>query len=104
MITVDWYAVLWGFGFGAPAGALFFAGLAWSIRRAMTSAHSGLVLSLSSLCRIGALLTIGYWVMLTGKSAWSLAGFMLAFFLARLLAVLWMRVILTRDGEGKSCS
>ena len=92
MITVDWQAVLLGFSFGLPVSALFFTGLAWGMRRALGSNRPGLWLMASSLCRIAALLAVGFWVTATSESTWAMAGYALAFFLARLIAVLWARV------------
>lgn len=100
MITVDWHAVLWGLAFGVPASALFFAGLAWGIRRALASARPGVLLSLSALLRMGMLLLVGYGVMLATATAWSLAGFMLAFLVVRLVAVQWVRVTRPRPAGG----
>ncbi|MDX1802048.1 MAG: ATP synthase subunit I [Marinobacter sp.] len=92
MITVDWGAVLWGLVVGAPVSTLFFVGLAWGIRRAIASAHAGVVLSLSALARIGLLLLVGYAIMRLSGSVWSLAGYMLAFLVIRLIAVGRVRV------------
>jgi F1F0 ATPase subunit 2 len=92
VITVDWQAVLLGFSVGLPIGALFFLGLAWGMRRALTSHRPGLWLIVSAFCRIAVLLAVGFWVIATAESNWAVAGYTLAFFLARLIAVLWARV------------
>ncbi|WP_239985829.1 ATP synthase subunit I [Marinobacter salexigens] len=92
MITVDWQAVLLGFSFGLPVSALFFIGLAWGMRRALGSDRPGLWLMTSSFCRIGILLGVGFLVTAYAGSNWAIAGYALAFFLARLAAVLWARV------------
>ena len=88
-MVVDWEAVLLGFSFGVPVSVLFFAGLAWGMRLALRSARPGVLLLLSSLCRIAMLLAVGFWVTASGDNAWPLAGYALAFFLVRLVAVLW---------------
>ncbi|MEH6562657.1 MAG: ATP synthase subunit I [Marinobacter sp.] len=92
MITVDWPAVLLGFSLGLPVSALFFAGLAWGMRRALGSDRPGLWLMASSFCRIAVLLGVGFLVTAYGGSNWAIAGYGLAFFLARLVAVLWARI------------
>ncbi|SOB77104.1 F1/F0 ATPase, subunit 2 [Marinobacter sp. LV10R510-11A] len=92
MITVDWQAVLLGVSVGLPFSALFFAGLAWGMRRALGSDRPGLWLMASSFCRIAVLLAVGFWVTASAGSNWAVAGYGLAFFLARLIAVLWARV------------
>lgn len=106
MIVVDWHAVLWGLASGAPVSALFFNGLAWGIRRAMVSARPGVVLALSALARMAVLLLVGYGVMLASGTAWSLAGFMVAFFVVRLVAVQWVRVPRPQaaGGEEDTCN
>tara|TARA_R110000824_G_scaffold6496_1_gene29938 strand:- start:4194 stop:4508 length:315 start_codon:yes stop_codon:yes gene_type:complete len=92
VITVDWHAVLLGFSFGLPVSALFFAGLAWGLRRALGSDQPGLWLMASSLCRIAILLAVGFLVTASTGSSWTVAGYALAFFLARLMTMLWARV------------
>jgi len=92
VITVDWQAVLLGVSVGLPFSALFFAGLAWGMRRALGSDRPGLWLMASSFCRIAVLLAVGFWVTASAGSNWAVAGYGLAFFLARLIAVLWARV------------
>lgn len=92
MITVDWPAVLLGFAFGLPVSALFFIGLAWAMRRALGSDRPGLWLITSSFCRIAVLLAAGFLVTAYAGSNWAIAGYALAFFLARSVAVLWARV------------
>lgn len=92
MITVDWQAVLLGFSVGLPLSALFFIGLAWGMRRALGSDRPGLWLMASSFCRIAVLLGLGVLVTAYAGSNWAIAGYTLAFFLARIVAVLWARV------------
>lgn len=88
-MVVDWQAVLLGFSFGVPVSVLFFVGLAWGMRLALRSARPGVLLLLSSLCRIAVLLAVGFWVNASADNAWPLAGCALAFFLVRLVAVRW---------------
>ncbi|NWN91956.1 ATP synthase subunit AtpR [Marinobacter adhaerens] len=91
-MTVDWHAVLLGFSFGLPVSALFFLGLAWGMGRALRSGRPGLWLMASSFCRMAILLGIGALVTAYASSNWAIAGYALAFFLARLIAVLWARI------------
>lgn len=88
-MIMDWGAVLLGFSIGVPVSLVFFSGLAWGMRRALRSARPGVLLLLSSACRIALLLAVSFWVATSGANAWPLAGYMLAFFLVRLAAVLW---------------
>lgn len=90
-MVVDWGAMLLGFSFGVPVSVLFFVGLAWGMRLALRSTRPGAWLLLSFMCRIAVLLTVGFWLTATGDNAWPLAGYALAFFLVRLVAVLWAR-------------
>ncbi|MDO6443283.1 MULTISPECIES: ATP synthase subunit I [unclassified Marinobacter] len=91
MITVDWHAVLLGFSVGAPVSALFFAGLAWGMRHALNSGSPATWLMISAFGRIAMLLALGFWITAMAGSNWAIAGYALAFFLIRLIAVLWAR-------------
>jgi F1F0 ATPase subunit 2 len=90
-MAIEWHAVLLGFALGAPVSVMFFAGLAWGIKAAQRSARPGILLLLSSLCRIGVLMAVGFWITAAQDTGWRLAGFALAFFLVRLVAVYWVR-------------
>lgn len=90
-MVIHWGALLLGFFLGLLVGVLFFAGLAWGLRIALRSTRPGVVLLCSALCRIAMLLAVGFWVAASTDNAWSLAGYATAFFLARLVAVLWVR-------------
>ena len=92
MITVDWQALLLGFSLGLSVSTLFFMGLAWGMQRALGSDQPGLWLMASSLFRITILLAVGFLVTAATESSWAVAGYALAFFLVRLVAVLWARV------------
>ncbi len=85
MIAIDWGGLGLGAIAGAVAGALFFAGLALGMRRALQSAHPTAVLLASSVLRIAALLAAGWLV--AQKGAMVLAGFALAFLAVRFIAV-----------------
>lgn len=91
-MNIDGGAVLLGFAVGVPASLLFFAGLAWGMRRALHSTQPGVLLLFSSACRIALLLAVGFWVAASGANPWPLAGYMLAFFLVRLAAVRWAKI------------
>lgn len=90
-MVVDWGAMLLGFSFGVPVSVLFFAGLAWGMRVALRSTRPGTWLLLSFICRLALLLAVGFWLTASGANAWPLAGYALAFFLVRLVALLWAR-------------
>jgi hypothetical protein len=61
------------------------------MRRALSSDQPGLWLIASSFCRIAVLLGVGFLITAFAGSNWAIAGYALAFFLARLVAVLWAR-------------
>ncbi len=90
-MLMDWGAMLLGFAAGVPASLLFFAGLAWGMRRALRSTRPGVLLLLSSACRIAILLAVGFWIVTVAANPWPLAGYMLAFFVVRLAAVRWIK-------------
>tara|TARA_R110001592_G_scaffold363372_2_gene686232 strand:- start:108813 stop:109127 length:315 start_codon:yes stop_codon:yes gene_type:complete len=89
MIAIDTAALALGFCSGALLSGLFFASLAFSVRIALRSSRPVIVLLLSSACRISLLLAAGYYLAITHGNAWSLVGFVVAFFLVRLLATSW---------------
>lgn len=91
MMTIDWEALVFGFTIGVFVSLFFFAGLAWGMRRALHSTRPIALLLLSSMVRIVTLLAVGFWVTASMGSAWPVAGYALAFFLIRLIAVLRAR-------------
>lgn len=90
-MVVDWESVLLGVFFGVPVSILFFAGLAWSVQRALKYARPSALLLLSFACRMAMLLGIGFWLTTNGDNTWPLVGYALAFFLVRLVVVLWIK-------------
>lgn len=93
MMAIDWEALVFGFTLGMFVSLFFFAGLAWGMRRALQSTRPVAFLLLSSACRIVTLLAVGFWVTASWGNAWPLAGYALAFFLARLIAILRTRSV-----------
>ena len=87
MAALDGFALLAGLAVGLAVGALFFAGLAWGMRRALGSTRPGAILLASFLLRSALLLGVGFalarW--LQPLSCW--IGYMAAFFVARTVAV-----------------
>lgn len=77
MPDIDWIAFLLGVLAGSGAGALYFAGLAWSVRRALGRARPVTVLLASAGLRIALLLLAGWGAAQLGVAA--LEGFALAF-------------------------
>lgn len=88
MIEFDAMALLIGLALGLPASALYFAGLAWSLRRALQSRSPGALLLLSFLVRAALLLGLALWALRLAPPLWLLAGYLAAFVLMRQLA-LW---------------
>ncbi|HNP37567.1 MAG TPA: ATP synthase subunit I [Woeseiaceae bacterium] len=103
-MVIDWAAALLGFSVGVPASLLFFAGLAWGVRRALRSTRPGALLLLSFLCRVALLLAAGFWLVSSRDSAWPLAGYALAFFLVRIAAVLWVRTARILASANQECT
>ncbi len=91
MPDVDPRAVLLGFGLGLLASGLFFAGLAWSLRRALRARYPALVLVSSFVLRAGLLLGAGWWLTRAASPLSSLPAYVLAFFLVRAAALRWAR-------------
>lgn len=77
MPEIDWIALALGMVAGSAVGALYFAGLAWSVRRALGRARPVAVLLPSAGLRIALLLLAGWGTAQLGVVA--LAGFALAF-------------------------
>lgn len=95
-MTVDWNAMLLGLAVGLPMSALFFAGLAWTVQLALHSERPRALLLFSAAARIAVLLAGAFWVTASWQRLWPLAGYALAFFLVRLIAVLMARSTNTR--------
>ncbi|WP_205342366.1 ATP synthase subunit I [Denitrificimonas caeni] len=92
MIEVNSSAIVLGFAVGLPLSVLFFWGLNWGMRLALASEHPGRLLLLSFLCRLVLLLTVGFGLSTLTATLWSLAGYMLAFLLVRVVTVMRAQV------------
>lgn len=92
MIVVDWPNLLIGFGVGVVVSLVYFAGLAWSVRVALTSSRHAVVLLPSAVLRIGLLLTVGWLVTDGATLVWAAAGYGLAFFVVRSFATFHARM------------
>ncbi|EKE72589.1 MULTISPECIES: ATP synthase subunit I [Roseobacteraceae] len=95
-VSVDWMALLIGLASGAVMSAVFFAGLAYGMRRALKATRPVPVLILSAVLRMVLLLGAG-WVVVTLAGVWAFAGFALAFVILRFLAI---RLDLFTPGSG----
>ena len=95
-VSVDWMALLIGLASGAVMSAVFFAGLAYGMRRALKATRRVPVLILSAVLRMVLLLGAG-WVVVTMAGVWAFAGFALAFVILRFLAI---RLDLFTPGSG----
>lgn len=80
-----------GFALGLPASALFFAGLAWSTRRALTAARPAVILLASFAIRATALLGASLILLRLSQPLAALLAYVLAFFIVRTIAVHWIR-------------
>lgn len=92
MIEVNGSAIVLGFAVGLPLSVLFFWGLNWGMRLALASEHPARLLLLSFFCRLVVLLTVGFGLTKLSGTLWSLAGYMLAFLLVRVLTVMRAQV------------
>jgi len=89
MIILDLTALGLGAFLGLVTGAVFFAGLAWGMRIALSQPRPTPVLLVSAALRIAGLLAVGWWVAGQGVSA--LAGFALAFLMLRFAVLVFAR-------------
>ena len=97
MIELNTSAILLGVAVGLPMSVLFFWGLNWGMRVALASTNPGSLLMLSFFVRLVVLLAVGFALSKLSGTLWSLAGYMLAFLLVRVLAVLRARIRQTPD-------
>jgi hypothetical protein len=91
-MTIDWHAVITGFGAGVIVSILYFVGLALSVRLALSVPQPIVVLLPSAIARIGLLLSAGWLVTDGGTLGWAFAGYALAFFLVRFIATMMARL------------
>lgn len=88
MIDIDSNAILLGFTLGVPMAVVFFWGLNFGMRLALASQNPGSLLMLSFFIRMLTLLAVGFGLVNLTDTLWSLAGYMLAFLLVRIVAVM----------------
>ena len=101
MMAVDMAELVLGFSVGALLSGCFFVGLAYGVRLALRSSRPATVLLISFVCRVSVLLASGYYLVIARGNAWSLAGFVMAFFLVRLVVILWSRTTSNRLTQAK---
>lgn len=87
MTDMPWLALAMGAGIGLVVSGLFFAGLAWTLARALRSAHPAPLLIASFLLRAALLIGVAVWLLQHDHALWAQVGYWLAFFVARTLAV-----------------
>lgn len=92
MIEINTTAILLGAAIGLPISVLFFYGLNWGMRLALASSSPGGLLLLSFFVRMTLLLAVAFVLIRFTNSLWSLAGYMLAFLLVRIVAVLRAKI------------
>ncbi len=87
LAMIDGMALLAGFGAGLLVSTLFFAGLAWGMRRALASTRPAPLLLASFLLRAALLIGAGFLLArwLQPLSVW--LGYFAAFFLVRTIAI-----------------
>lgn len=91
MIPVDWTALGLGLVAGSIMSAIFFAGLALGMQRALQVEATVKTLALSSALRIAMLLGAG-WLVVSLAGPWGFAGYGIAFFVCRRIATTLARV------------
>lgn len=89
MPEIDWIMLVLGLLGGLAAVALFFGGLALGMRLALRRARPMVVLLPSAAIRIALLLVAVWWV--AGQGGAALAGFVIAFLVARFVLLSRMR-------------
>lgn len=92
MIDINSSAVLFGFVVGLPMAGLFFWGLNRGMHLALASPHPGRLLMLSFFSRLIVLLGVGFALIKLSNTLWSLAGYMLAFLLVRIVTTMRAQV------------
>ena len=92
MIDINTSAIVLGFAVGLPMSVLFFWGLNWGMRLALTSSSPGGLLMLSFFVRLIALLSVGFGLTKLTGSVWALAGYMLAFVLVRIVVIVRAKI------------
>lgn len=92
MIEINSSAIVLGFAVGLPVSMVFFWGLNWAMRLALASPQPGRLLLLSFFVRLIGLLAVGFTLTKLSGTLWTLAGYMLAFLLVRVLAVLRAKI------------
>lgn len=90
MTGFDWSGFLLGALAGSVLSALFFAGLAWGMKRALQRPNPAVILLPSAALRI-ALLLGGGWAVATLLGVAGAVGFGLAFFVLRTIIVARLR-------------
>lgn len=91
MIAVDWTALCLGIAAGTLMSAIFFAGLAMGLRRALRVRNPIGLLALSAGLRIAMFLGVG-WIVVLQLGPWGFAGYGVAFILCRIVATTTARV------------
>lgn len=91
MIPVDWAALGLGLVAGSTISAIFFAGLAFGMQRALHAEATVKMLALSSALRIAMLLGAG-WLVVSLAGPWAFAGYGIAFFISRRIATTLARI------------
>lgn len=86
MIAMDWAALGLGIATGVFMSVVFFAGLAFGMQRALRAEHTIQTLFLSAALRIALFLGAG-WLVVTQAGPWAFAGYGLAFFVCRRIAM-----------------
>lgn len=95
MAMIEWDTFWLGLVTGALASALFFAGLAVGMRFALQRDNPAALLLISAAVRIALLLWSGSLIASRGTAA--IVGFVLAFFIARLLVTALARPAKARE-------
>lgn len=101
MGVVDTHAIVLGFSFGAVLSGIFFASLAISIRIAMNARRPAVTLLLCAGSRILLFMVAGYWVVDAFGGQWCLVGFIMGFYLVRLLATSLVPTVALNDARSE---
>lgn len=91
MMSHEVFSLGTGFAVGLVVSVLFFIGLALGMRKALSTDSPAIWLLVSFLIRSSLLLAVAIYLTRVGEPLITLAGFVLAFFLVRLIAVRWAK-------------
>ncbi len=102
MMSIELFSFGTGFAVGLVVSILFFVGLALGMRKALNSNTPAIWLLLSFLIRSALLLAVAMYLINIGEPLITITGFVLAFFIVRLIAVRFAKIGVHKHNEQES--